>query len=158
MIRSPVKVLLHLKTEQTTPAPLGLWDYLVFLWALITLPLVAMLLKRRGFRKTERVLARFSRDSTPSPSDAQRVRRVARMVSVAAVRGPFNAQCLEQAIALWWMLGLLGVVSTIRLGIYKLEDKVEAHAWVIHEDDIVIGQRQELDAYTPLLDVNIDRR
>jgi len=80
------------------------------------------------------------------------------MVSVAAVRGPFNAQCLEQAISLWWMLGLMGITSTIRLGIYKLEDHVEAHAWVLYHDEIVIGQRQELDGYTPLLDVNIDRR
>ena len=130
----------------------------MLIWALLTLPVVALLLKRKGFRKTERVLARLSREPVSATEDAQRVRRVARMVSVAAVKGPYNAQCLEQAITLWWMLGLLGVVSTIRLGIYKLEDKIEAHAWVIHDDEVVIGERQELDAYTPLLDVNIDRR
>ncbi|MFT7221796.1 MAG: hypothetical protein ACI8Z1_003419, partial [Candidatus Azotimanducaceae bacterium] len=106
--------------------PLGPIDVLLLTWALVTLPLVGLLLKRKGFTRTEKFLSRFGRRSRRVESQPVRVKRVARMVSVAAVRGPFNAQCLEQAISLWWMLGLMGITSTMRLGIYKLEDHVEA--------------------------------
>lgn len=147
-----------MSSSRSDLSPLGPIDVLLLTWALVTLPLVGLLLKRKGFTRTEKFLARFGRRSRRVESEPVRVKRVARMVSVAAVRGPFNAQCLEQAISLWWMLGLMGITSTMRLGIYKLEDHVEAHAWVMYNDETVIGQRQELDSYTPLLDVNIDRR
>ncbi len=88
----------------------------------------------------------------------EEVRQIARMVSVAATRGLFKAQCLPQAITLWWMLGLIGVMSTVRLGIYKKEGLVEAHAWVLYNDRVVIGESEMLDDFTPLLDVNIERR
>ena len=80
------------------------------------------------------------------------------MVSIAAFRGPFKSQCLEQAITLWWMLGIMGISSTIRFGIYKSGNSVEAHAWLLHDDNIVIGQMDNLKEYTPLLDVNIERQ
>lgn len=123
---------------------------------IVALPVVAKLLKHRGFRKTEQLLSKFSR--TPrSGQFQQRVTGTARLVSVAADRGPFNAQCLEQAITLWWMLGLMGIESTIRMGIYKNGDLVEAHAWVLYEEEIVLGELERLADYTPLLDVNIER-
>ena len=122
------------------------------------LPIVAVLLKLQGFRATERLMARFSRTGDHGNESQARVAQAARMVCVAAVRGPFKARCLEQAITLWWMLGAMGINSTIRMGIYKSGDLVEAHAWVLYKDEIVIGQMDALKAYTPLLDVNIERQ
>ena len=126
--------------------------------AVLSLPVVAWLLKKKGFRRTEKLLARFSRQPRSSESDATRVDETARMVSVAGVRGPWDAQCLEQAITLWWMLGIMGIESTVRLGIYKTSEGVEAHAWVLHEERIVIGETGDIDDFTPLVDVNINRR
>ena len=65
---------------------------------------------------------------------------------------------LEQAITLWWMLGMMGIGSTIRLGIYKSGESVEAHAWVLHEEKIVIGLMDDQKEFTPLLDVNFERQ
>ena len=56
------------------------------------------------------------------------------------------------------MLGLMGIKSMIRLGIYKSGESVEAHAWVLHEGKIGIGQMNEQKAFTPILDVNIERQ
>lgn len=123
----------------------------------ITLPLVGLLLRFRGFRRTEKLLSRFSRAPRDEAMSEADVREIAGMVSLAATHGIYRAQCLPQAIALWWMLGLLGVLSTVRLGIYKTEGGVEAHAWVLYNDEIVIGELSMLDEYTPLLDVNIER-
>ena len=133
-------------------------EFLMLVVSVLTLPVVSVLLKLRGFRKTERIMALFSRLGIQSKSSPARVGQAARMVSIAAVRGPYKARCLEQAITVWWMLGFMGIRSTIRLGIYKSGESVEAHAWVLHEGKIVIGQMNEQKAFTPLLDVNIERQ
>ena len=131
-------------------------EFFLLVVSALALPVVAMLLKYRGFRRTEQLFSRFSRK--PVTADAtDRVHSTARMVSIAAHKGPFNAQCLEQAITLWWMLGLMGIESTIRMGIYKNGDAVEAHAWVLYQEEIVLGELERLSNYTPLLDVNIER-
>ena len=133
-------------------------EFLMLGVSVLTLPIVSVLLKLRGFRKTERIMALFSRLGMQSETSSVRVGQAARMVSIAAVRGPYKARCLEQAITVWWMLGLMGIRSTIRLGIYKSGESVEAHAWVLHEGHIVIGQMNEQKVFTPLLDVNIERQ
>ena len=126
--------------------------------SILTLPVVSILLKFRGFRRTERFMAMFSRPEVHSEKSEAKVAQAARMVNVAAARGPFNAQCLEKAITLWWMLGVMGISSTIRLGIYKSGETVEAHAWVLHDEKIVIGQMDDEKKFTPILDVNIERQ
>lgn len=136
---------------------LSLFEWWLLIASACFLPLAAVLLKYRGFRRTEQLLASVSKQVDDDGRQAGRVRQVARMVSVAADRGLFNAQCLEQAITLWWFLGIMGLNSSMRFGIYKQGDQVEAHAWVIYEDEIMIGQLQRLDEYTPLLDVTFDR-
>lgn len=133
-------------------------EFLMLGVSVLTLPIVSVLLKLRGFRKTERIMALFSRLGMQSETSSVRVGQAGRMVSIAAVRGPYKARCLEQAITVWWMLGLMGIRSTIRLGIYKSGESVEAHAWVLHEGQIVIGQMNEQKVFTPLLDVNIERQ
>jgi hypothetical protein len=126
--------------------------------SVLMLPVVSVLLKLRGFQRTERLMAWFSRSGTGQAASHARVSQAARMVSIAAFRGPLKSQCLEQAITLWWMLGVMGISSTIRFGIYKSGNSVEAHAWLLHDDNIVIGQMDTLKEYTPLLDVNIERQ
>ena len=133
-------------------------EFLMLVVSVLTLPVVSVLLKLRGFRKTERFMALFSRLGIQPEASSVRVEQAARMVSIAAVRGPYKARCLEQAITVWWMLGVMGISSTIRLGIYKSGQSVEAHAWVLHEGKIVIGQMNEQKEFTPLLDVNIERQ
>jgi hypothetical protein len=133
-------------------------EFLMLVVSVLTLPVVSVLLKLRGFRKTERFMALFSRLGIQPEASQVRVDQAARMVSIAAVRGPYKARCLEQAITVWWMLGVMGISSTIRLGIYKSGESVEAHAWVLHEGKIVIGQMNEQKEFTPLLDVNIERQ
>ena len=123
-----------------------------------TLPLVKFLLKQRGFGRTEKFLTRFGPKSASEDTSPERVVTAARMVNIAAENGFYKAQCLEIAITLWWMLHMMGIESTVRLGIYKKDDLVEAHAWVIHSDEIVIGQTSRFDDYQPILDVNVDRR
>lgn len=133
-------------------------ECLMLLVSVLTLPLVSVQLKLRGFRKTERFMAQFSRLNIQPAASQARVNQVAKMVSIAAALVPYRARCLEQAITVWWMLGVMGVSSTIRLGVCKSGVSIEAHAWVLHEGKIVIGQMNDQKEFTPLLDVNIERQ
>lgn len=133
---------------------LSITEMFLLVSAAVVLPIVAGLLRRRGFRETEKFLIRFSPGQSSQDANEDSVQRVARMVSIAAVKGPFKAKCLEQATSLWWMLGLMGIDSTIRLGVHKSAATLDAHAWVLYQDRIVMGQLALLDDYTPMFDVN----
>ena len=65
------------------------------------------------------------------------------------------ATCLTQALSLQEMLAKDGYTSTIRVGV-KLddEDEVDAHAWVIFEDHVLIGGNdRNLEDYSVLTDL-----
>ena len=96
---------------------LSFFEDLMLVVSVLTLPAFSLLLKLRGFRKTERIMALYSRLGMQSEASTVRVGQAARMVSITAVRGPCKARCLEQAITVWWTLGLMGIKSTIRPGI-----------------------------------------
>ena len=55
---------------------------------------------------------------------------IARLASAAAARLPFQTSCLEQSIALCWMLQRRGMNPQLRVGGRKDAEGFEAHAWV----------------------------
>lgn len=86
------------------------------------------------------------RDATPYVL-AWAVKNVSRVI-------PF-ASCLTQALSLQRLLAREGYSSTIRIGV-KLDDKdkVDAHAWVLFEDRVLIGGNdRHLDDYSVLTDL-----
>ena len=66
-----------------------------------------------------------------------------------------SASCLTKALALRWLLARAGQDCTIRIGVNKPEGQaVKAHAWVIHEDEILIGGRNsEHISFVPIVDL-----
>ena len=139
------------------PFKLSVSEYFLLICAILTLPLVKLLLKQRGFGKTEKFFARLGRKTLSADAPADKVLAAARMVSVAAAHGFYEAQCLEQAITLRWMLHMMGIESTIRLGIYRSDESLGAHAWVLYKDEVVIGKTQRIGDFQPILDVNVNR-
>ncbi|MDQ1729693.1 MAG: hypothetical protein QOD33_1818 [Pyrinomonadaceae bacterium] len=55
---------------------------------------------------------------------------IARLVRVAAERGPCRARCLPQSLVLHWLLQRRGVASRIVFGARKADEQMQAHAWV----------------------------
>jgi len=53
-----------------------------------------------------------------------------RMVRAAVRNSPGHPTCLEESLALWWLLGRQGIRSSLRVGVRKDGEKFEAHAWV----------------------------
>ncbi len=82
------------------------------------------------------------------PSQYNLVDRVAYAIPRVAVRLPWRADCLVQAIAAERWLRSAGVPSTIHFGIPKVKSaKFEAHAWLRVGKRIVTG---DISGYVPL--------
>jgi Transglutaminase-like superfamily len=108
----------------------------VFLRAAALLPFISMSLRLRGFRATQsslqkRIASGASGGHEPSGrAKASLAGVTARMVRAAARRTWGRPECLEQSLALWWLLGRQGISSSVRIGTRKTGEKFEAHAWV----------------------------
>jgi Transglutaminase-like superfamily len=106
--------------------------------ALATLPVVALGLATFGYGKTHSLMARWPRPK-PSrhrggPEARAKAESVARVVAVAASRGPVRVSCLRRSLVTWWLLRAQGVETRVRVGLGGSDVRdFNAHAWVEHE-------------------------
>ncbi len=107
----------------------------VFLRASLLLPLISLSLRLRGFQRTQNLLRRFLSPQGPSVKVVapERTVLIARMVRAAVCHGIGRSTCLEESLALWWLLGREGITSDLRIGIRKHAERFEAHAWIERE-------------------------
>jgi hypothetical protein len=125
----------------------------IFLRAAVLLPLISLSLRLRGFRKTQTLLQKFltsprkaTQTSAPNQGDL-----TAHMVRAAVRHSPGHPTCLEESLALWWLLGRQGVASELRIGVRKDGDKFEAHAWVEHQG-AALNERESMHEHYAAFD------
>lgn len=104
----------------------------IFLRAAAVLPLISLSLRLRGFRKTQSFLQRFlsAANNEADFSASDRADLTVRMVRAAVRHSVCHPTCLEESLALWWLLGRQGIATELRIGVRKHSEKFEAHAWV----------------------------
>jgi len=104
----------------------------IFLRAAALLPLISLSLRLRGFRKTQAFLQRLI--SIPNNeadfSSSDRADLTVSMVRAAVRHSVGHPTCLEESLALWWLLARQGIATELRIGVRKHSEKFEAHAWV----------------------------
>ena len=91
-------------------------------------------LRSFGFRRWQKLLTRMMPDAPAagqtSESELDRCRVIARIEQSVARHLPFQSNCLDQSVALWWMLRRRGVAAEIQIGGRREAANFEAHAWV----------------------------
>jgi hypothetical protein len=104
----------------------------LFWHAAILLPRIALSLRFRGFVATKDILQKKGPLSATRTSDApdQTVQRTCRMVKAAGHYGILRPTCLVESLVLWHLLQQQGVFANLRIGVRKVSDEFEAHAWV----------------------------
>ncbi|NJC06552.1 DNA-binding transcriptional LysR family regulator [Sphingomonas kaistensis] len=72
---------------------------------------------------------------------------MARIVDALGRRLPFRSVCLQQGIALQWMLRRRGVDAVLHYGVQlpKSGGEIRAHVWVSVDDRVVLGAPQHAD-------------
>lgn len=102
--------------------------------AVVLLPLIGVSLRARGYKKTQVYLQKRLDGVTALQAQQERntanVENTCRMVRAAARYGLGHPTCLEESLALWYLLRGQGTAANLRIGVRKLADKFEAHAWV----------------------------
>jgi hypothetical protein len=109
-------------------------------------------LRLRGFRKTQTSLQKYLSPSKEDDSSVPgRVDLTVRMVRAAVRHGVGHASCLEESLALWWLLGRQSIVSELRIGVRKHDEKFEAHAWVEREG-VAVNEPESLHEHYAAFD------
>jgi hypothetical protein len=125
----------------------------MFLRAAVLLPLISWSLRLRGFRKTQAFLQKF----LPRVGDytnthaTDRSELTVRMVRAAVRHGLGHPTCLEESLALWWLLGRRRLATELRIGVRKQNDTFQAHAWV-ERDGIALNEPQALHEHYAAFD------
>jgi hypothetical protein len=119
----------------------------LFFRAAALLPFVGMSLRTRGYKKTQTWLQKRLESQNTCALDAgsrrELVHKTCRMVRAAEHYGLARCTCLEESLALWYLLGRQNISSRIRIGVRKQAEKFEAHAWVECEGE-ALNQSEEL--------------
>lgn len=127
-------------------------DWRLLVEAALLLGLIAPGLRLLPFEAVRRLLARAPRmpaGSAKLPS----AERVVWAVTVASRYVPRAGAgiCLTEALAAQTMLARRGYPARLRIGVVKDEEsRLQAHAWVVSEDEVVIGESVDLERYTLL--------
>lgn len=100
--------------------------------AVLGVPVVALTLRLVSLRVIRRVIAATSAHTTKASVSPERAMRIAKLVSAAARRSPVESTCMARALALHWLLRLRGMESSLRIGVRKRGENLEAHLWVEH--------------------------
>jgi hypothetical protein len=93
----------------------------------------------------------------PGPGGAAQAamaRDIGRLVWRVANRPIRWAVCLPQALAAHWMLARRGVGSQIRFGIWRMDDGLTSHAWLMCGRECILGgvrgeAREAMAEYPP---------
>ncbi len=117
----------------------------LFFRAAALLPFVGLSLRIRGYKKTQAWLQKRleKRDLTTLAAPGELVDKTCRMVRAAGNHGLTRCTCLEESLALWYLLGGQNISSRIRIGVRRQAGKFEAHAWVEYQG-AALNQSEEL--------------
>ena len=121
---------------------------ILLFFAIIVVVAVRSALAGLGYRLVRRLVP-STRANTAPPALA---RRVAGAVGRAAKFVP-AASCLTQALSVQLILAVRGYSSEIRVGVARGDaGDMRAHAWVVCDNEIVIGgSSADIARYTPLI-------
>nr|WP_315051102.1 lasso peptide biosynthesis B2 protein [uncultured Brevundimonas sp.] len=127
------------------------WRYLAAAWALLFFYRVALAVA--PYRLVSRLLPEAKGDVAPGWVQARTRWAIGRTAGAA-----LKATCLPQAMAAQTLLSLQGYSSWIRIGVRRSQDAgIQAHAWVITGDRVVVGDDERLDSFSTLIDLRVPK-
>lgn len=128
-------------------------EWLRLLCFMLLLPLIAVSLKISGFVATRKFLELLlpTKELVRQDYTENDVRTVARMIKIAAIFGPYRANCLRQSLLLWWVMMRRGINVYLRIGVNHENEKFMAHSWVEWNGEILIGGFEEGKKFARLM-------
>ena len=114
----------------------------LILRALVFLPITEIGLRVMGFQRCKEMIEKLRVRERPSRtlgsvSPGEMAWKITRAVRTVELHGPGAPNCLERSMLLWWMLRRRGIEGELRIGARKNGSRLEAHAWVELEGEVL---------------------
>lgn len=127
-------------------------DHQLLLKTFMLLGLVRLGLRLLPFPTLRKVLVSISRvKSFPSKVNQTQVAKSVWAVNQSSRYMPGGVKCLARALTTQVLMSRRGYPAELCIGVAKNETgKLEAHAWIESQGQVLIGQLQDLSRYTLL--------
>ncbi|WP_341526359.1 lasso peptide biosynthesis B2 protein [Nostoc sp. UHCC 0302] len=124
-------------------------DRYLLINSFILLGLVKLGLWLLPFQTLRQLLARISQ---PNPRlDQAPISKIIWAINVSTRYMPSGAKCLARALVCQVLMTRRGYSPELRIGVAKSQEgKLEAHAWIESQGQVVIGDLKELPRFTQL--------
>lgn len=111
-------------------------------------------LRLLGFRRWKSLLLRLDPTQIPSTYGVRQevtasTCQISRLELATARYLPLRTNCLEQSLVLWWLLHRRGIAAELRVGARKDSNRLEAHAWVELDGDVLNEPGEEHRGFVP---------
>ena len=83
-------------------------------------------------------------------ADGPRIRRRVRLISVAARYPRRWSWCLQSSLALREWLVQSNVFADLRIGVQKCDGRLQAHAWLEYQGEVLNDSGSEVESYVAL--------
>jgi hypothetical protein len=124
--------------------------YLLFM-AAYWLIVIRLGLKLFSFQKLYQNISQVGHPHwQPSPQHSASLRKIVWAVNVISRYMPGRVKCLAKALTTQVIGNQHGYRLDLCVGVAKEGDQLEAHAWVLYQDRIVIGALPNLNRFTPI--------
>jgi Transglutaminase-like superfamily len=118
----------------------------VALEAVVALTASSVGLRLAGFRRWRAALDALARPIVPAQVSEQdefdAAIEIARVEQSVARHLFFRPNCLEQSVALLWLLETRGIQAELRIGARREAERFEAHAWV-ERNGVILSEAGE---------------
>ncbi|NEO22845.1 MAG: lasso peptide biosynthesis B2 protein [Moorea sp. SIO4G2] len=118
----------------------------------ILLGLIRLGLWLLPFQTLRRLIAKISQPSLQAQGVNQtNLSKIVGAVNLSSRYMPGGVKCLARALTTQVLMSRCGYSPQLRIGVAKGEGgKLEAHAWVENQGQVVIGYLRDLSRFTPL--------
>ncbi len=85
----------------------------------------------------------------PQAYEMLEIHNIAKIIGIASRHNIYKANCLKQALLLWFVLGRKSIYSEIKIGIKKdTECQFGAHAWVECNGEPLIDSQDTIENFS----------
>ncbi len=112
--------------------------------------LYLLLFRTAGYKKARNLVEYIISRRTGSNKDKSlsEADNLSKIINLALGNTLFNSTCLEKSLFTYFILGINGIKSELKIGVENSENRFSAHAWVEKEGIVLNGQDNPLEKYS----------
>ena len=125
-------------------------EKLIFVIYSLLYPVYLILFRSIGYKNIKSSIDYFIRPKTGSFTDKplSAADKISDMVNLAAANCLFSSTCLEKSLFTYFILGLNGIKSDLKIGVDNEDSAFKAHAWVEKEGTVLKGSENPVNKYS----------